>query len=210
MQRNINPKIILETVFIVFSIIFLSSNIIYAHCDTLDGPVVTAARKALDTNNVKLVLIWVQKKDEAEIIKEFEKTMEVRKLNSKAKEFADMYFFETLVRIHRAGEGASYSGLKPSGLDLGPAIPAADKALETGKSDQIIKLLQDAIIEGVNKTFTKAVSLKNYRENDVDAGREYIEAYVIYLHYIEGLYESAKNPSTGEHAETEKTSGHAD
>jgi hypothetical protein len=210
MQKNINPKIILEAIFIIFSIIFLSSNTIYAHCDTLDGPVVTAARKALDTNNVKLVLIWVQKKDETEITKAFEKTLEVRKLNSRAKELADMYFFETLVRIHRAGEGASYTGLKPAGLDVGPAIPAADKALETGKSDQIIKLLQDAIIEGVNKTFTKAFSLKNYRENDVDVGREYIEAYVIYLHYIEGLYESAKNPSTGEHAETDKTSGHAD
>jgi hypothetical protein len=37
-----------------------------AHCDTPDGLVVAAARKALDTGNVNLVLIWVQKRDEAE------------------------------------------------------------------------------------------------------------------------------------------------
>src|SRR5512139_1003848 len=78
----------------------------YAHCDGLDGPVVIAAKNALETENVNLVLIWVQKKDEAEIRKVFQRTLAVRKLNSEAKELADMNFFETLVRIHRAGEGA--------------------------------------------------------------------------------------------------------
>jgi len=207
MKRKTSPKIFMETIVIILSIILLSSNTIYAHCDTLDGPLVTAARKALDTGNVNLVLIWVQEKDEAEIIKAFEKTLEVRKLDSKAKELADMYFFETLVRVHRAGEGASYTGLKPAGLDLGPAVPAADKALETGKSDQVIKLLQDAIADGINKTFTKAVSSKGYKENDIEAGREHIETYVIFLHYVEGLYEAAKGPAA-EHAEAEESSGH--
>ena len=73
-----------------------------AHCDRLDGPVVAAARKALDTGNVNLVLVWVQKKDDAEIRKHFDKTVAVRKAGGQAKELADMYFFETLVRIHRA------------------------------------------------------------------------------------------------------------
>ena len=208
MQRKISPKIFVETIAIILSIILLGSKTIYAHCDTLDGPLVTAARKALDTGNVNLVLIWVQKNDEAEIIKAFEKTLAVRKLDSKAKELADMYFFETLVRVHRAGEGASYTGLKPAGLDLGPAVPAADKALETGKSDQVIKLLQDTIVDGINKTFTKAVSSKRYKENDIEAGREYIEAYVTFLHYVEGLYEAADGgPSTG-YTEAEDPSGH--
>jgi hypothetical protein len=29
-----------------------------AHCDALDGPVVAAARKALDRSNANLILIW--------------------------------------------------------------------------------------------------------------------------------------------------------
>jgi len=103
-----------------------------AHCDTLDGPVVAAARKALDTGNVNLVLLWVQKKDETDIRNHFQKTVAVRKAGGQAKELADMYFFETLVRIHRAGEGAGYTGLKPAGK-IEPPIAAADKSLETGK-----------------------------------------------------------------------------
>ena len=35
-----------------------------AHCDGLDGPVVKAAQRALETRNAALVLIWVQEKDD--------------------------------------------------------------------------------------------------------------------------------------------------
>ena len=107
-----------------------------AHCDGLDGPVVKGAQNALETGNVNLVLIWVQKKDEGELKKVFQQALAVRKLNPQAKELADMHFFETLVRIHRAGEGAPYTGLQPAGRDLGPAIPAADKALKTARSNR--------------------------------------------------------------------------
>lgn len=30
---------------------------VFAHCDTLDGPVVSAARKALDTGNINYALV---------------------------------------------------------------------------------------------------------------------------------------------------------
>ena len=53
----------------------------FAHCDGLDGPVVTAAQKALESGNVNPVLIWVQKKDEQTIKDAFQKTLAVRKLD---------------------------------------------------------------------------------------------------------------------------------
>jgi hypothetical protein len=113
---------------------------IFAHCDGMDGPVIKAAHKALETGNVNLVLIWVLKDDEGEIKKSFRKTLAVRKLNPQAKELADMYFFERLVRSHRAGEGEPYTGLKPVGCDLDPAIHAADKAIESGELVPLLKI----------------------------------------------------------------------
>ena len=99
----------------VFLGLSASSGSAFAHCDTLDGPVVAAARKALDTGNVNLVLIWVQKKDEADIRKQFEKTVAVRKAGGQAKELADMYFFETLVRVRtRDGRTLERLGLRRS------------------------------------------------------------------------------------------------
>lgn len=163
----------------------------FAHCDTLDGPVVAAARKALDTNNVNLVLVWVQKKDDADIRKQFEKTVAVRKAGGQAKDLADMYFFETLVRIHRAGEGAEYTGLKPAGK-IEPPIAAADKSLETGKLEPVAKLVSERMERGLHRHFEGMMKKKNYNPNDVAAGRAFASAYVEYTHYVERLYDAGE------------------
>ena len=150
------PKRILITLtlaVLAFSAITLMPNIVLAHCDTMNGPVVKAAQKALETGNVNLVFIWVQKKDEAEIKRAFEQTLAVRKLSAEAKKLADMYFFETLVRIHRAGEGAPYTGLKPASYKVDPGIEAADRAIEKGSVDGLMKNLTDAIHQGVLEHF---------------------------------------------------------
>lgn len=181
-----------------------------AHCDGLDGPVVKAAQNALDTGNVNLVLIWVQKKDEGELKKAFQKTLAVRKLNPQAKELADMYFFETLVRIHRSGEGAPYTGLQPAGRNLGPAIPAADKALESGKVEPLLKLLTEATQTGIRKQFKQVTGKKSFTKDDVSAGQEYVKGYVEFVHYVERIYEAAKNPAEGHYPEPQGTSAHKD
>ena len=195
---------------VLFAFVLFGSDKVFAHCDGMDGPVITAAKKALEAGDVNLVLIWVQKKDEAEIKKTFQKTLAVRKLNPEAKELADMYFFETLVRIHRAGEGAPYTGLKSAGRDLGPAIPASDKAIVDGKIESVIKLLTDKIRDGINEYFKGAMAKKNFKKDDVEAGRKYIEAYVIFIHYVEGLYETAKEAAHGHYPEHGESGGHKD
>jgi hypothetical protein len=164
-----------------------------AHCDTLDGPVVSAARKALDSGNVNLVLVWVQKKDEADIRKHFEKTVAVRKSGGQAKELADMYFFETLVRIHRAGEGAGYTGLKSAHVE--PPIAAADKALETGRLQEVAHVISKRTEQGLHRHFEDVMKKKKYNPNDVAAGRGYASAYVEFTHYVERLYDAAETLS---------------
>ena len=175
----------------IFAVLLFVPFTTFAHCDTLDGPVVAAARKALDSGNVNPVLIWVQKKDEAEIRKHFEKTVAVRKVSAQAKELADMYFFETLVRIHRAGEGAGYTGLKPAGK-IEPPIAAADKSLETGKLQDVAQLISKRMEEGLHRNFEAMMKKKNYSPNDVAAGRAFASAYVEYTHYVERLYDAAE------------------
>lgn len=168
-----------------------------AHCDGLDGPVVKAAEKALAARNVSLVLIWVQAKDEPEIRAAFEQTLTVRALSPKARDLADRFFFETLVRVHRTGEGAPYTGLKPGGRDLGPAIPAADKAIDTGAVEPVLALLGAAMEDGIREHFKEVVAARNFAPNDVEAGRRYVEAYVEFIHYVERIHEAVSAPAAG-------------
>jgi hypothetical protein len=174
----------------------------------MDGPVVRAAQRALETGNVNLVLLWVQKNDEPEIRKAFGKTLAVRKLSSAAKELADVYFFETLVRVHRAGEGAPYTGLKPAGRDLGPAIPAGDRAIETGSVEPLLKLLTDEVRSGAAAHFKELSAKKNFRLDDLDAGRAYVKAYVEFIHYVEGIHQASTNPAGGHFEEGEEGGSH--
>ena len=169
-----------------------------AHCDSMDGPVVKAAEEALASGRVDPVLIWVQPGDDAAIRAAFAQTLTVRALSPAAKDLADRWFFETLVRIHRAGEGAPYTGLKPAGTDPGPAVRAADAAAASGSLDGVAKLLDQNIHHGLEQRFHALLAAK---AGDVDAGRRRVAAYVTFVHYVEGLHRAAN--AGGGHGEAE-------
>jgi hypothetical protein len=163
---------------------FLSTEAV-AHCETLDGPVIKDAKKALKAGDVSPVLKWVKKEHEAQIREQFKKTMAVRSKGAEARELADMYFFETLVRLHRAGEGAPYTGLKSGPAE--PLISMADEALRTGSVDALLRHLTTSLREGVKQRFAETLERKHRADASVEAGREYVESYVQYTHYVEGI-----------------------
>lgn len=174
-----------------------------AHCDTLDGPVVAAAKAALEKGDVTPVLKWIQAKDEKEVKELFNKSLVVRKQSKEAKELADMYFFETLVRIHRAGEGAPYTGLKREPIE--PIVAAADKALESGSADNLVKLVTDAAAKGIRERLEHAKETKKHADETIEAGRKFVEAYIEFTHYVERLHLDATTPSG--HAKEPETAG---
>ncbi len=180
---------------VLLAILLFGSDRALAHCDTMDGPVVKAAQRALATRNINLVLIWVQKKDEPEIKERFRQTLAVRRLSREARKLADNYFFETLVRLHRAGEGEPYTGIQPAGTDLGPVIPVADKALQDGSVEALLKLFPSTASADIQTRFRNAIARKSFNENDVEAGREYVKEYVSLMHYLEHLYEEKRSAS---------------
>jgi len=177
-----------------------------AHCDTENGPVIQAAKKALETKNIDLVLVWIQEKDEAELKKAFEDALVVRKLDPKARELADHYFFETLVRIHRAGEGAPYTGIKPGGIEE-PAIAAADKAVARGTVDDLTKEISALASDGIRDRFKILMERKKHKDESVAAGREYVEAYVTFIHFVEKIHNDAAGVPAPEEG-GEGSSGH--
>jgi hypothetical protein len=121
---------------ILVAVLVLLPHMAAAHCDALDGPVISEARTALERGDVTPVLKWVLPEHEDEIRQSFAHTLQVRELGDQARELADRHFFETLVRVHRAGEGAPYTGLKPAGMIEAPILKA-DQALEKGSVDEL-------------------------------------------------------------------------
>ncbi|MBW4934270.1 DUF6448 family protein [Marinobacter sp. F4206] len=163
----------------------LWSSFSFAHCDSLDGPVIEDAREALNEQSLKPVLKWVGTEDEDQLKIAFQSTMEVRSLDPKARELADQFFFETLVRLHRATEGAPYTGLQPAG-SASVAAKAADKALADGAVDALAQKLGDNVTKFVLTQFHKV--RKGADAETVAEGREFVENYVRYVHSIEEIH----------------------
>ncbi len=173
-----------------------------AHCDTMDGPVIQAAKKALETGKVDLVLIWVKEKDEEQLKNYFQETLAARIGDPTAKEAADNSFFEALVRMHREGEGETYSGLKTEAVDVAPGIKAADEAVETGSVYTLLQESSEAVRAGIEARFERVMEKKKHMNEGVAAGRGFVQAYVEFIHYVEKLYQGIEG-SAGGHAGNE-------
>ncbi|HUW18493.1 MAG TPA: DUF6448 family protein [Sedimentisphaerales bacterium] len=208
MTRERTVRTIL-TLAVVMGVLCIYLHKAYGHCDTLDGPVIQAARIALAKGDVSPILKWVKKEHETEIRDVFARTLKVRSTGPEAKELADMYLFETLVRIHRAGEGAAYTGLKPPGT-VEPPIAAADKALENGSVDGLVKAVTRQVEKGIRERFAKALEKKQHADESVEAGREFVEAYVQYVHYVEGIHQAVMTPTHGHSESSVNTKTHGD
>jgi hypothetical protein len=146
------------------------------HCDALDGPVVRAAREALEHEDVDVVLPYVSAAGEAEVRRAFELATKARTQGAEAREVADLHFFETVVRVHRAGEGAPYTGLKPAGLEVGPAIPLAERAIESGDAAPLRDLLVDALRTEVAERMSALTELRRHANEGIGPARSYVSA----------------------------------
>lgn len=174
---------------IVMSVLLFLPQLAVAHCDTMDGPVVTAAKLALQTRDVTPVLRWVPKADEGQIRAAFEQTLKVRVLSPEARQFADNYFFETLVRVHRTSEGEPYTGLKPSGIEVDPGIALADSSLSAGSVDALANQVGAEVALGIRQRFTQVQEARKHADDSVEAGRQYVAAYVEFIHYVENIHQ---------------------
>ncbi|MGE5294635.1 MAG: DUF6448 family protein [Solirubrobacterales bacterium] len=180
-----------------------------AHCDTMEGPVVKTAQAALEKGDVTPVLKWVKPQYEAAIREAFRKTLAVRGMGKDARDLADMYFFETLVRLHREGEGAPYTGLKP-GKAAEPIVVASDKALDAGSVDGLSQEVSRLVDQGIRHRFAETLEKKRHADESVQAGREFVQSYVEFTHYVERLHLDATTSAAHEPAaeQADVQSGH--
>jgi len=184
-QQRWYLNFLLVPLFILFLMI-ISTTVTLAHCDSMDGPLIADARKAIEQNNVNYVLKWVAATEETEIKDAFDLMMKVRGCSPEAKDLAEKYFFDTLVRIHRAGEGVPFTGVKPSGTPIDEKILAADQSIDIGNLSPLADMVSKEDLPELTERFDRVMSLKNFDVNDEVAGREYIEAYVRFFKFAEG------------------------
>jgi hypothetical protein len=184
----------------------LKPAVVQAHCDTSEGPAVKDGRKALETGNINYALKWIPADGEAEMRDVFEKALKVRTLGTEAAELADRLFLETMVRIHRMGEGVGFTGIQPVGTQIDRVVKAADEAIVLGSDADLLPMVPEERRAELDKRFQAALAIKNFDVDDVAAGRRYLAAYVSFFKYAEG--ENHEHHGNEGHGHSEHGCGH--
>lgn len=180
------------------SFIFMFTKSVSAHCDSYDGPVIKDAEKALETNNINLVLKWVSEEQENEITPLFQKLYKLRNGDKEVYEIVKKHFFETLVRLHRETEGAPYTGLKPAGTTK-QIIQMTDKTIIENNVEDFLLKLNNHIDKVVREKYEKVSRLNMVKDDSVEKGREFVAAYVDYTHTVKAIHEIIEH-NGGSHA----------
>jgi hypothetical protein len=186
-SRKSNLRTIFTLVFVSILMTF-SSLPALAHCDSYDGPVIKDATRALETNNVNLVLKWITSEQEKEIIPLFNKTYALKTGDKEVYAIVEKHFFETLVRLHRETEGAPYTGLKPAGTTK-QIIQLTDKALQEDDIEDFLVKFDNHLNKVVREKYKKVAELNKVKDNSTEQGREFVEAYVDYTHTVEAIHD---------------------
>ena len=185
-----------------FMVVSLSG---FAHCDSYDGPVIKDALKALDQNKVELVLKWIEPQQEKEVISLFHKTYALKNADQEVYSIVEKHFLETLVRLHRETEGASYTGLKPAG-SMTPLVEMADNSIAQNSVEEVIKTVSNHLEQVLRERYAEVAKLSKTKDNSVKQGRAYVEAYVEYTHTLEGLEHLLHGPVS--HSGGDNHAGH--
>ena len=181
------------------------------HCDSLDGPVVSAARRALEAGDADLVLPFVPEDAEAEVRSVFDRVVSVRGSGREVRDLADRHFFETVVRLHRAGEGAPYTGLKPEGAPTGPVIPLAELAVESGDAEQVVAFLTRELTWEVEGRLAEVRRLAGEKDRSVASARAWVEAmlgFEVYCHSVHTTLHAAVHSEAAAHSEAVASARH--
>jgi Family of unknown function (DUF6448) len=101
--------------------------------------------------------------------------------------------------VHRTGEHAGYTGLKPAGLDVGPVIPLAEKAVESGDAGEVYRLLAADLHSQLTHWLERVGKLAEGKDTSVPAAREYVEAMLGFEVYANQVYHALHADPHGEH-----------
>jgi hypothetical protein len=195
---------IVKAVAIIATALLVASQDVRAHCDSLDGPVAKAVQKALESGNVNPVLAYAPADAEPEIRAAFDKSRKVRGLSPDARGLADQSFMETVIRLHRTGEGAPYTGLKPAGINYGPVIPAADHAVATGDLAKLKAVLASEVEHALAERLAhvrelQTTSIEPKTAAEVAAARKRVSAELGFVTFAESIRQAALGKSAGQH-----------
>jgi len=162
-----------------------------------NGPVIIAAKKALETGNPNYVLIWVPEESENTLKNLLEKTFCERSTRKNIQNRGIDWYFESVNRLHFTCRWPHCPGMTSDGSDMKMIVSMVERAFETGNCEEICGVLPIAHTAEVKLRFHNVMNKRNYTVDDIAAGRAYVSAFIAFIAYLHNL--SSVNPEESDH-----------
>lgn len=155
--------------------------------DVIQGPVVKAAKMALETGNVNYILIWLPEESENTLKNLLEKTCCKRSSRMNMQNQAYDWYFATVNRFFSTSRSYDYLKTQFGGLAEKPLVLKVDTAIESGNFEEIRDIIPITHEADAKQRFLHVMNMRNYPVNDIAAGRAYVSAFFDFNRYVHDL-----------------------
>ena len=155
-----------------------------------NGPVMRAAKMALETGNANYILIWVPEESENTLKNLIEKTCCERSSRKNIQNLAINWYFQTVSRLKYANGWPHCPGMKSERSDEKPIVLMVERAIETGNIEEIIGVIPCTHAGDVRQRFHHVMDKRNYNVDNIADGRAYVSSFIDLIVYLNNLYTS--------------------
>jgi hypothetical protein len=161
-----------------------------------NGPVIRAAKMAMETGNASYILIWLPKEAENTLKNLLERTYCENRTRKNTQNHSIDWYFKSVNRLHSRYGWPDYPGMKFKETDEETIALMVERAFESGNFEEINSIIPLNHSGDARERFHKVMMKRNYSVDDIAAGRVYVSAFIAFIVYLHNL--SSGSPGKSE------------
>lgn len=149
-----------------------------------NGPVMSAAKKALETGKAHHILIWIPEASENTLKNLLEKACCERRIQTDGYDHIIDWYFATVRRFHSVGYGPRNLNISLKTLEEKTIISLVERACESGNFEEIAMVIPDIPAGELRQQFNDVMKKRNYDVENIAAGRVYVSEFTDFIAFV--------------------------
>ena len=152
------------------------------------GPVMSAAKRSLETGNAQYILIWISEESENTLKNLLEKVCCEINTQKNARDHIVDWYFNTVNHLHSVYCGLHNLNLSTKTPEEKKIIILVEGACKSGNFKEITAIFQDTPDGEIRQRFNDVMKKRNYRLENIAAGRMYVLAFTDFIAFLNTRY----------------------
>jgi len=158
-----------------------------SHMSFDNDPVMSAAKKALETGKAHYILIWIPEESENTLKNLLEKVCCTLNTQKDGNDHIVDWYFETIKRLHSGYYGSRNLNIPTKTPEEKTIIFLVERACESGNFEVITTIIPDTPAGEMRQRFNDVMKKRNYTVENITDGRVYVSAFTDFIAFVNSL-----------------------